>query len=177
MQEEAQQIQLDAIASAEKGLLLVHDFEDAPVEVAEINSTETPVEEVVESKPVVEPEVVVAVVTPVAAVVAAEEKEPEKKPEIEEAKPVEVDVYFSIQVLADKKPATVTQQKMVYKGSREVIENIGSGWYRYSVGKFKSYSEAASTMKMEGIKGFVVAYDGSERITTSEAKKILGGVK
>jgi hypothetical protein len=177
MQEEAQQIQLDAIASAEKGLLLVHDFEDAPVEVAETNSTETPVEEVVESKPVVEPEVAVAVVTPVAAVVAAEEKEPEKKPEIEEAKPVEVDVYFSIQVLADKKPATVPQQKIVYKGSRKVIENMGGGWYRYSVGKFKSYSEAASTMKMEGIKGFVVAYDGSERITTSEAKKILGGVK
>ncbi len=176
MQEEAQQIQLDAIDSAEKGLLLVQDFKEVPVEAPVTASKEPAVEKVVESKPVVESEVV-AVVAPVVAVVAVEEKEPEKKPEIVEEKPVETNVYFSIQVLADKKPATVTQQKMVYKGSREVIENIGSGWYRYSVGKFNSYSEAASTMKTEGIKGFVVAYDGSERITTSEAKKILGGVK
>jgi len=177
MQEEAQQIQLDAIDSAEKGLLLVQDFKEVSVEKPVTASKEPPIKEVVESKPVVEPEVVVAVVAPVAAVAAVEEKEPEKKPEIEEEKPIETNVYFSIQVLADKKPATVTQQKMVYKGVRKVIENIGSGWYRYSVGKFKSYSEAASAMKKESVKGFVVAYDGSERITTSEAKKILGGVK
>ncbi len=185
IQEEAQQIQLDAIDSAEKGLMLVQDFKEVPVEKQVVLTEDTVAKEVVESKPiieekVVEPEVVAVAALPVAVVVADKEEvkeETETVVEVVEENPVETNVYFSIQVLADKKPATVTQQKMVYKGSREVIENMGSGWYRYSVGKFSSYSKAASTMKTEGIKGFVVAYNGSERITTSEAKKILGGVK
>ncbi len=179
LQEDAQQIQTDAIKSAEKGLLIVQSFIATPTEEPVVASKDTLVEEsitAIEPAPV-EPVKVAEVVAPVAVVVAIEKKEPVKETVIVEEKPVESDVYFSIQVLADKKAASVTQQKMVYKGDRKMIENVGSGWYRYSVGKFKSYSEAASTMKSEGIKGFVVAYDGDERITTLEAKKILGGVK
>jgi len=181
MQEDAQKIQLEAIIAAEEGLQLVQSFEQAQVENRVAISKDTLAKEVVESKPVVEqatvePEVVAVAALPVAAAVVKEEEE-EKEVEVIEAKPVESNVYFTIQVLADKKPATTTQQKMVYKGSRKVIENVGSGWYRYSVGRFLSYTEAASTMKSEGIKGYVVAYRGSERITTQEAKRILGGVK
>ena len=182
MQEDAQKIQLEAIIAAEEGLQLVQSFEQAPVENSVAISKDTLAKEVVESKPVVEqaavePEVVAVAALPVAAAAVVKEEEEEKEVEVIEAKPVESNVYFTIQVLADKKPATTTQQKMVYKGSRKVIENVGSGWYRYSVGRFLSYTEAASTMKSEGIKGYVVAYRGSERITTQEAKRILGGVK
>ncbi len=175
LQEDAQQIQLDAIYAAETGLFMVQSFKEPTAEKPMVATKDTLVKEsvpVVEPAPV-EPVAVVEVAAPVAAVVAVDEKEPEKV----EEKHVEQSVYFSIQVLADKKAASLSQQKMVYKGSRKVIENVGAGWYRYSVGRFTSYSEAASVMKSEGIKGFVVAYNGDKRITTSEAKKILGGVK
>ncbi len=127
----------------------------------------------VESQSVVEPKVVVPVVVPVAVI---DNKKSEENKIIEE-KPIEAKAYFTIQILADKKPVTITQQKTVYKGTLKVIEHIGDGWYRYSVGRFTAYSDASSTLKSEGIKGYVGAYDGDKRITTSEAKKILGGVK
>lgn len=183
MQEEAQQIQSAAIIAAEEGLMLVQNFEPAKVEKSIAVSKDTLVKEIVVSEPVVEPvtvepEVVAVASLPVAAVVKEEVEEKEKAVEqVVVNKPDDFSVYFTIQVLADKKPATVAQQKMVYNGARKVIENVGSGWYRYSVGRFLSYSEAASTMKSEAIKGYVVAYKGSERITTQEAKRILGGVK
>lgn len=169
LQEEAQKLQLDAIASAEEGLVRIQSFKAAP---------EKKQEKVVEHQMVTEaePEKPVEAVVPVAVVAVAEtqkEKVEEKPPKSIET----VDVYFTIQIMADKVPVNVTRQRMVYKGNRKVMENRGDSWYRYSVGKFSSYTEAAAAMKSEGIKGYVVAYNGSERISTSEAKKILGGVK
>ena len=176
MQEDAQEVQLDAIIAAEEGLLLVQSFAKTPTTQPVAIVEDSLVTESVESKPVVEPEILAPVVVTAAVVAVVDEKKDEEIETVEE-EPLEADVYFTIQVLADKRAATVTQQKMVYKGTRKVIENFGDGWYRYSVGRFSSYSEAASTMKAEGIKGYVVAYRGDERISTSEAKKILGGVK
>ncbi|MBS2100205.1 SPOR domain-containing protein [Carboxylicivirga linearis] len=124
-----------------------------PVETVEVIPTDTvpAIEEIVEEKP---EEVIVPVV---------EVTEPVKQPE----------VYFSIQIIADKAPVVETRLKQVYNGSRSIIMNEGDGWYRYSVGKFNSYDQANSIMKSEGIKGFVVAYSNGKRITTAQAKTIL----
>lgn len=93
----------------------------------------------------------------------------EPKPEIIK----QPETYFSIQVMADKKKAVASQLTRVYNGKRKIMLHEGDGWYRYSVGKFKSVAEASSTMKSENIKGFVVAYSDEKRITISQAKTIL----
>lgn len=136
-----------------------------PEVVDTIPATELTTEEV-------SPEPVIAAAT--VAVVAEKEKEEQAVVE-PEVKAPQVKVYFTIQVMADKKRATTAQQKMVYKGTRSVIENEGDGWFRYSVGEFDSYSQASQAMKSEGIKGYVVAYKGKQRISVAEAKKLLGG--
>ncbi len=104
-------------------------------------------------------------------VVLEEKKVPPPKETIAETTGPEV--YFTIQIMADRKPATNVQLSTIYKGNRKTIENKGDGWYRYSVGKFNEYQKAYSCMKDEKIKGYVVAYHGSQRISTSEAKALL----
>ena len=55
----------------------------------------------------------------------------------------------------------------------KVIEKVGSGWYRYSVGQFTDATTARETMQKEGIKGFIVAYNKDERISVKEALEII----
>jgi len=174
-QEDAVTEQANVVALVEKGLMEIDRMKAALPEPVAVKKDTTVVEEkqIVENKieTVVEKDVEEEVVAaPVAVAAAAEEKT-----EVEQAPPS--DVYFTIQIIADKVKVNETRLKMVYAGKRDVIEHDGAGWFRYSVGKFTSYSEAAAAMKKEGIKGYVVAYNGSERISTSEAKKILGGIK
>ena len=98
---------------------------------------------------------------------------PEDTPEVE----TDNELYFAIQIIADRIRVTKDRLDRVYFGTRKISENVGDGWYRYKVGKFNSYSEARSTMKEEDIKGFIVAYMGSERIPVAEAIKMMGGRK
>ncbi|TAJ14395.1 hypothetical protein DMA11_05115 [Marinilabiliaceae bacterium JC017] len=83
------------------------------------------------------------------------------------------DVFLSIQFLADNKAVSDAQLKQVYNGRQEIVEMTGDGWYRYSAGKFSSVEAAKKVMKEESIKGFVVAYKEGNRITISEALKLL----
>ena len=83
------------------------------------------------------------------------------------------DTYFTIQIMADRKKATSDQIKRIYSGALKVDEIIGEGWFRYSIGRFSSHEEAVKVMKSENVKGFVVAYSQSKRITIGEAKKLL----
>jgi hypothetical protein len=144
---------------------------------AEVQSVPEPV--VVDTIPVTEvtkEEVISEAVVATAAVAVVPDQEEKVQAVIEpEVRQPQEKVYFTIQVMADKKRATVAQQKMVYKGTRSVIENKGDGWFRYSVGEFDSYEQASQTMKSEGVKGYVVAYKGQQRISVAEAKKLLGG--
>ncbi|MCU4176602.1 hypothetical protein [Carboxylicivirga sp. N1Y90] len=86
---------------------------------------------------------------------------------------VESQVFLSIQFLADKQQASSEKLKQAYAGNMEVIEMIGDGWYRYSIGKFTDVETARNTMKDESIKGFIVAYNKEERISVREAMELL----
>ncbi len=171
------------VATVEKGLLEINEIQDETVaeQVAESPVVEKKVIAEPEPETVIAEEVVKAQAPVVEAVVVEETvKQPvveEKKPEPAEEQAITPDVYFTIQIMADKVKVSQSRLDRVYIGSRKIIENVADGWYRYSVGKFGSYSEAASAMKKEGIKGYVVAYKGSTRISVSEAKRLLGGVK
>ncbi len=84
-----------------------------------------------------------------------------------------VDVYFTVQILADKKPVSESALKGVYSGSYPIILNKGDGWYRYSFGKFKTLAAAKKAMEESKTKGYVVAYKNEVRISLSEAKLLL----
>ncbi|MCU4164105.1 hypothetical protein [Carboxylicivirga caseinilyticus] len=83
------------------------------------------------------------------------------------------DVFLTIQFLADKEKASEEKLQQAYSGNLEIIEKTGSGWYRYSVGKFTDVTKARETMQNEGIKGFIVAYNKDERISVKEALEII----
>jgi len=82
-------------------------------------------------------------------------------------------VFLSIQFLADKQQASAEKLSQTYNGSIEVIEMVGDGWYRYSIGKFTDVETARNTMKSEGIQGFIVAYNKEQRISVREAMELL----
>lgn len=84
-----------------------------------------------------------------------------------------VDVYFTVQILADKKSLSEATLKGVYSGSYPIVVNKGDGWYRYSFGKFKTLAEAKKAMEGSKTKGYVVAYKNEMRISLSEAKLLL----
>ena len=84
-----------------------------------------------------------------------------------------VDVYFTVQILADKKPVSESALKGVYSGSYPIILNKGDGWHRYSFGKFKTLDAAKKAMEESKTKGYVVAYKNEVRISLSEAKLLL----
>ena len=173
------------VAAIEKGLLEINEMPDETLTEKVAENEESPV---VEKKVLTEPEPetviaeeVVKAQAPVVEVVAVEETIKQSVVEAKEPEPVVEqanthDVYFTIQIMADKVKVSQSRLDRVYSGSRKILENAADGWYRYSVGKFGSYSEAASAMKKEEIKGYVVAYKGSTRISVSEAKRLLGGV-
>jgi len=91
---------------------------------------------------------------------------------VEEPEPVK-DVFLSIQFLAEKQKVSESQLKQAYSGNLEIIEKTGSGWYRYSIGKFADVAKAQKTMQDENIKGFIVAYNKDERISVKEALELI----
>lgn len=119
----------------------------------------------VETPPVIAP--VAVVESPSALVPVIKEPEPEKK--ADPAPKESPKLFFSIQILADRSEASQAAISRVYSGDLPVIHMIGDGWHRYMVGRFKTLAEARQSMTSEGIKGFIVAYNGETRITVQEA--------
>ncbi len=85
------------------------------------------------------------------------------------------DVFFTIQIMADKKKASDTQLNNLYNGSKEVIEMQINDWFKYSIGRYQDLEKAKADMSSENIKGFIVAYNKSERISVKEAVALING--
>lgn len=83
------------------------------------------------------------------------------------------DVFLTIQIMADKQKVSENDLKNAYNGSLELIEKEGNGWYRYSVGRFADKESAQKIMEEEGLKGYIVAYNKTQRISVQEAIEIL----
>jgi DNA-binding ferritin-like protein (Dps family) len=83
------------------------------------------------------------------------------------------DVFFSIQFLATRGSVTDNQVRTIYNGVLPVVENHSDGWHRFAAGSFKSIKEAEQAMRHEGIYGFIVAFRDDERITLTEARRLL----
>ena len=119
--------------------------------------------------PAPEPLAAATIVAAVPVVVPETEPEPiaETQPEVPQK------VFFSVQILADRKEVPTAAIDKVYSGNLSVIHVEGDGWHRYMVGRFKSVTEAREAMTGEGLKGFIVAYNGDERITVQEAVELM----
>ena len=93
------------------------------------------------------------------------------------AKPEVQRIEFRVQIMATTKPLNnVTALQMHYHLPYPVVETHQNGFYRYSVGSFKSFSEALAASKEVrrlGVAGaFVVAYRNGYRIPiTAKMKK------
>ena len=85
-------------------------------------------------------------------------------------------VFFSVQILTSGR--SLPKNSSHFKGV-PVWEDQVPGMYKYCTGKLKSFKEAVSLqseMKTKGFSGaFVVAYDGNERISVPEARKLQEG--
>lgn len=84
-----------------------------------------------------------------------------------------VQVYFSVQFLAEKNAVSKDRLMQLYDGPFEVHEHKAEGWYRYSFGEFSSVAEASEMKTRSGVQGYVVAYLNDTRITIKEATEVL----
>jgi hypothetical protein len=78
-------------------------------------------------------------------------------------------VFITVQIMALKSAATPDQLKQVYSGTEQVMELVSGEYYRYAIGKFSSVAKAKEAMATKGIKGIVVAFRGTVRISVTEA--------
>lgn len=84
------------------------------------------------------------------------------------------DVYYTVQFKTLTRMVPVQNVKPWYDGKEQVEINRIDQYYRYSVGKFDSVEQAGFFLKKEGVHGFIVAYQGAERISLVSALRILG---
>jgi len=86
-----------------------------------------------------------------------------------EEEPTEVEktekIIFKVQIAADVVPLSLKVLRDIYP-SKEIISNEEDGGiYRYSVGYYNTYEEAAAAIKSMGVKGaFVIAYRNGKRV-------------
>lgn len=99
-----------------------------------------------------------------------------EKPQVEETgyedieeKPVAVEktekIVFKVQIAADVVPLSIKRLREIYP-SKDIISNEEDGGiFRYSVGYYNTYEEAAAAIKKMGVKGaFVIAYRNGKRV-------------
>lgn len=86
----------------------------------------------------------------------------------------DLNIYYTVQFKTLTREATIDNLKRWYAGKEFVELNRFDQYYRYSVGRFYSYSDANQFIFKEKMSGFVVAYMGEKRIAVVQARNILG---
>lgn len=114
-------------------------------------------------------------------VVAVAKKEPPKP--VEQPKPVEVKkdepevepydstvIYYQVQIAAHTQPLTLKYIKdNIYIGAVKINEIREEGWFKYTLGRYKTYDEANKLLKSINVpKAFVVAYKNGKRVPIKE---------
>lgn len=120
--------------------------------------------------------------------VAVAKTEP-PKPVVDQPKPVEVKkeepeaepydstvIYYQVQIAAHTQPLSLKYIKdNIYIGAVKVNEIREEGWYKYTLGRYKTYDEANKLLKSINVpKAFVVAYKNGKRVPLKEVKEQTG---
>jgi len=75
---------------------------------------------------------------------------------------------YKIQIFASKVKMSNQFLQNAYKGKEKLDENLENGWYKYTIGNYKSYKEAKTARDHLGIEtAFIVAYLNEKRIELS----------
>jgi len=85
-------------------------------------------------------------------------------------------VTYKVQILADKKEWTDAKIKSkIYFGTETVNKRYDDGYYKYSIGEFKTYAEAKTFKNKIGVKGaFVTCFVEGKQVEILDALKVEG---
>jgi hypothetical protein len=79
-------------------------------------------------------------------------------------------ITFAVQVSASSSKLNKHDLKFIYCGNHSVHEHHIGQWYKYAVGSFRNYEQAANLKKTICVPGaFVVAYKGARQIDIKQA--------
>lgn len=112
---------------------------------------------------------------PAVAVVKKEEPKPEPPKPVEEVKelPDSMIIFYQVQIAAHTlriSPKYISDN--VYHGDMPVQEIKEDGWYKYTIGRYKTFEEANNLLKSVKIpKAFVVAYKNGKRVPIKEVNE------
>ncbi len=85
------------------------------------------------------------------------------------------EIIFKVQIAAHTVPLTEEYLRTIYKGSMKIDMIYEEEWYKYSIGRFKTFEEANKTLEECKVrKAFIVAYQGKKKLTIKEAAALLG---
>ena len=84
------------------------------------------------------------------------------------------EIIFKVQIAAHTVPLSNEYLNIIYKGDIPIDMIYEEEWYKYSIGRYKTFDEAEATRRECNIKkAFVVAYSEGKKISTQEAVMLL----
>ncbi len=85
-------------------------------------------------------------------------------------------MIFKVQIAADKKPLSQSTLRKLYNGNKKEISRVvENGWYKYSIGDFKTFDQAEKFKdNLDTRDAFIVAYQNGKQVTPerSESKAV-----
>lgn len=109
------------------------------------------------------------------APVVTEQPKPVEVKKVEpEAEPYDSTViYYQVQIAAHTQPLSNKYIKdNIYIGAVRINEIREEGWYKYTLGRYKTFEEASKLLKSINVpKAFVVAYKNGKRVPLKEVKE------
>lgn len=82
------------------------------------------------------------------------------------------DIVYRIQIAAHMNPIGTDKLNSIYSGERKVEELHEDGWWKYLIGKYKSFDEALDAMQELNVeKAFVAAYVEGKRVSINKKVK------
>jgi hypothetical protein len=78
-------------------------------------------------------------------------------------------IYYQVQIAAHTQPLTQDYLKNIYIGAIRINEIHEDEWYKYTLGRYKTFDEAAKLLRSINVpKAFVVAYKNGKRVRLKE---------
>lgn len=84
------------------------------------------------------------------------------------------EVIFKVQIAAHTMPLSEEYLNLIYKDKIPIDMIYEENWYKYSIGRYKTFEEAEATLIETNIKkAFVVAYSEGKKINTRDAIELI----
>ena len=81
-------------------------------------------------------------------------------------------VVYKVQILASRRPASKKELSKKYRETSKIERTEEDNWYKYTIGKFSSYSAARKCLTASKVAdAFVVAYINNKKVHITVAKK------